>query len=120
MTRNVERNYEPGNTSPNRFDLPAESYEMTIGGLDGTSATVSASDPLTGAVVPVQIVSRGADDIVVQMPVSDSPRLLMISDGAPALDRRGDRAGAASGPSCKFAPQSRAKIERGKDAGSKA
>jgi hypothetical protein len=80
MTRNVETNYEPGSTSPTRFDLPAETYQMTISGISGATATATATDPLTGSSVPVQIVGRGLTDVVVQMPVTDSPRLLSISD----------------------------------------
>jgi hypothetical protein len=80
MTRNIAKVYDSSSKSPSRFDLPDETYRMTIGGIDGPTASVSATDPLTGATVPVQIVSRGSGQVVVQMPVSDSPRLLFVDD----------------------------------------
>jgi hypothetical protein len=79
MTRNVEQEYE-GGSSPTRFDLPAEKYKMVIGGVYGQGATASATDPLTGATVPVQIVGHSAESITVEMEVTDSPRLLSIED----------------------------------------
>ena len=79
MTRNVEQEYE-GGSSPSRFDLPAEKYKMVIGGVFGQGATASATDPLTGETVPVEIVARGAESLTVEMDVTDSPRLLSIED----------------------------------------
>jgi hypothetical protein len=83
MTRNVMKIY-PGraSTDPARFDLPPEPYGLTIGGVDGSKASVSATDPLTGESVPVQVLSRGEDQIEVKMPVTDSPRVLLIDDGS--------------------------------------
>lgn len=79
MTRNVEQEYE-GGTSPSRFDLPAEKYKMVIGGVFGQGAKATATDPLTGETVPVEIVARGPESITVEMDVTDSPRLLSIED----------------------------------------
>jgi hypothetical protein len=83
MTRDVEQNYHPGSRSPTRFDLPPKTYEMQIGGIDGPSAVVSATNPLTNTTVPVQIVARSADSVTVQMNVTDSPELLNIQDDGP-------------------------------------
>ncbi len=84
MTRNVVKNYRPGSTAPTRFDMPAEPYGLTIGGIDGEHASVSATDPLTGESVPVEVLSRAADQIEVKMQVTDSPRTLVIEDDGPA------------------------------------
>ena len=83
MTRNVAHLYRPEapESDTSRYDLPPERYTLRIGGLHGTSATVSALDPLTGASVPVTVLSRGADDLRIQMPLTDSPRVLMVDDG---------------------------------------
>lgn len=72
MTRNVSE------------DLPAEPYRLAIGAIDGEGAEVTASDPLTGETVPVTVISRGADQVVVELPVTDSPRLLTIQEAASA------------------------------------
>jgi hypothetical protein len=85
MTRNVMKVY-PGalSSDPTRFDLPEEPFGLTIGGVDGRRASVSATDPLTGETVPVEVLSRGDDEIEVKMPVTDSPRVLLIDDGGSA------------------------------------
>lgn len=74
MTRNVSE------------DLAPEPYRLAIGGLDGEGAEISATDPLGGQTVPVRVISRAADQVVVELPVTDSPRLLTIQEaaGAPA------------------------------------
>ncbi len=82
MTRDVAKVYRPDapGTDPTRFDLPAEPYRLAIGGVDGSGAQVSATDPLSGEAVPVEVISGSEDEIVVQMPVTDSPRLLTIEE----------------------------------------
>ena len=81
MTRNVAKIY-PGapSTDPHRFDLPPERYGMTIGGIDGESTHVSATDPLTGNSIPVEVVARSSDQVEVEMGVTDSPRLLTVEE----------------------------------------
>jgi hypothetical protein len=61
-------------------DMAAETYRLTIGGVLGSGVKVSASDPLTGASVAVKLVSTASDRIVVELPVTDSPRLLTVQE----------------------------------------
>jgi hypothetical protein len=83
MTRNMATVYRSA-AGPERYDLPAERFQMTIGGTDAAKAKVSATDPLTGESVPVTVVDRTVTGwLVVEMPVTDSPRLLVIDDRAP-------------------------------------
>ncbi|HXR31585.1 MAG TPA: hypothetical protein VN752_10650 [Solirubrobacterales bacterium] len=84
MTRNVVEVHGEG-SDPTRFDMPADTFRMTIGGVDGREARAWASDPLTGSQVPVEIVSRNAGQLGVEMPVTDSPRLLTIEEGDGAV-----------------------------------
>jgi hypothetical protein len=86
MTSNLAKNYKPGapTTDPTRFDMPEETYRLTIGGAGGPGTAVSATDPLTGQAVPVTVVSSEADRLVVELPVTDSPRLLTIDEGPAA------------------------------------
>ncbi len=88
MTRNVAKVYGTG-AGPSRFDLPPETYRLAIGGVDGTKTTASATDPITGASVPVEAVSSSGDEIVVEMKVTDSPRLLTLQEGAEPVDEAG-------------------------------
>jgi hypothetical protein len=82
MTGNLAKKYDltAPTTDPTRFDMPGETYRLTIGDVTGPEASVSASDPLTGRTVPVTVVSREADGLVVELPVTDSPRLLTIDE----------------------------------------
>jgi hypothetical protein len=81
MTRNVAKIYRPeASDDPTRFDLPPERYRMAIGGVDGVGAEVTATDPLTGASVPVEVVSASGSELTVELAVTDSPRLLTIQE----------------------------------------
>jgi hypothetical protein len=80
MTRNVVKNYSSGSASPTRFDMPPERYRLAISGVVGTGAEVSATDPLTGGSVPVEVVSRSSTGVVVELGVTDSPRLITIQE----------------------------------------
>jgi hypothetical protein len=81
MTSDISHRYTdhpaPGATP---YDLPAEQFRLTIGDVDGMRARVSLSDPLTGARPGARIVARSRRSIVVQLPATDSPRLLTITD----------------------------------------
>jgi hypothetical protein len=82
MTSNLAKNYKPGapTTDPTRFDMPPETYRLTIGGTGGPGVTANASDPLTGKPVPVTVISNDPGRLVVELPVTDSPRLLRIDE----------------------------------------
>jgi len=82
MTPNLAKIYKTGAPSSDRtrYDMPPETYRLTIGNVRGTGAKVSATDPLTGATVSVNVISRGSDRIVVELPITDSPRLLTIRE----------------------------------------
>jgi hypothetical protein len=94
MTRNVAKIYRPDTSmsDPTRFDMPAERYRMAIGGIDGENAQVSATDPLTGDSVSVEVISGSSDQVVVEMPVTDSPRLLTVQEDAAGEETPGEEA----------------------------
>ncbi len=81
MTRDLAQYYTstpaPGQTP---YDLPPENFRLTIGNVDGATATVALTDPLTATSQPATIVSRTATQIVVQLQATDSPRMLTITD----------------------------------------
>ncbi len=81
MTTDITHRYtsrpQPGATP---YDLPPEQFRLTIGNVDAARARVALSDPLRGTDVPARIVARGDRTIVVQLPATDSPRLLAITD----------------------------------------
>jgi hypothetical protein len=81
MTRNLARLYDDNGDEgdPTRYDLPEERFWFKIGGLDGRRAEVSASDPLTGRAVAVDVKERGRNRLTVALPLTDSPRMLRLS-----------------------------------------
>jgi hypothetical protein len=85
MTRNIAKLYRPEapDSDPSRYDLPPASYQLTIGGVDGGTASVSAYDPLSDTSAPVTVISRAPDSLVVEMPLTDSPRLLELDAPPP-------------------------------------
>ena len=84
MTRDLGHVYDTGApaSDPRRLDMAPASFRLRIGGVDGTSARIGASDPLTGAPVPVEVVARTPRGLVVDIPATDSPRLLTIEEHA--------------------------------------
>jgi hypothetical protein len=82
MTTNLAKNYKPGapSTDGARYDMPSETYRLTIGNLRARGAKFSATDPLAGTSVPVKVVSKASDRVVVEMAVTDSPRILTIRE----------------------------------------
>jgi hypothetical protein len=83
MTRDMAKLYNPSapTTDVTRYDLPPESYRLTIGGVNAAALQATATDPLTGQAVPVSVVSRSGDSAVIEIPLTDYPRLLVLRDG---------------------------------------
>ena len=79
MTRNLAKPYGEGE-GPDRYDLPEAAFRLRIGGIGGAKARASATDPLSGSEVPVEITSRKANSITIEVPLTDSPRLLTLTE----------------------------------------
>jgi len=60
-------------------DLPPTTFRLTIAGVSGLNRGVRLSDPLTGRSVDVHVASRRGSRLVVDLPLTDSPRLLVLS-----------------------------------------
>jgi hypothetical protein len=82
MTRNLARLYRPEAPASDatRFDLPAERYRLTIRGVQGPQCAATLYDPLEGKDIPVTILRTAADEIVVEVPLTDSPRQLTLKE----------------------------------------
>jgi hypothetical protein len=82
MTRDLATLYKPNapTTDTTRFDLPDETFRITLGNLPSSSAApaVSAYDPLHNDNTPARLVSRQADRAVFEFAATDYPRLLVI------------------------------------------
>lgn len=61
-----------------RYDLPAERYRLTIAGVRRLPRALRATDPLRGKRVAVRLVRRSPNRLVVDIRLTDSPRLLVL------------------------------------------
>jgi hypothetical protein len=82
MTRNTTQVYNAALSGGKEYDMPEESYDIVITGVDGESAkgSVSAYDPFTDATVPVTILAGNSTTLTLRVSAYDNPRLLLISD----------------------------------------
>ena len=78
MTRNLAKLYRPNATGTSRYDLPAARFRLTIGGLKAGPVEAQATDPLTGESVPVKVLSRSGGRVVLELRLTDSPRLVSL------------------------------------------
>ena len=67
-------------TDVTRQDMPPETFSLTINGVNGSTATAAAVDPLSGNSVPVTITGRTSSSVTVEVPLTDSPRMLTLQD----------------------------------------
>jgi len=61
-------------------DLAPQAYRIRLEGVAGRGARIQYYDPLDDRTVPVRVLTRGANDVVVQLDLTDTPRLLEITE----------------------------------------
>lgn len=60
--------------------LPAERFEVKIGGLHGIGAQVTVYDPIMNRTLPCQVRARTAGSLTLELPTVDYPRLLLVQE----------------------------------------
>jgi len=65
---------------PARYDMPEQTFQLTLSGVRGEGAKVSAYDPMLDREVPAKILAAGAKDVTVSLTTVDYPRLLIIRE----------------------------------------
>jgi hypothetical protein len=78
MTRNLLQVHGSG-SAPDRFDLPPQSFELTVRGLAPATARATLFDPLSNATRAVPLRSVGSD-VVLSVELTDYPVLLELGD----------------------------------------
>jgi hypothetical protein len=82
MTSNLLTLYQPGASRGDihRFDLPQETFRVTLGNLPETARppAVSAFDPLSDRATTARLRSRRGDTAVFELVATDYPRLLTV------------------------------------------
>jgi hypothetical protein len=83
MTRSLAKVQQPDlpEDDARRYDLAPETFRLRIGGVDADRTRVSLYDPLTDESAPASIVERSDDEVVVELSLTDAPRLLQVDDG---------------------------------------
>jgi hypothetical protein len=79
MTRNVAQRYGSDPSLATSYDLSPLRFRLAIGGLDGCPVRASLFDPLHGSSAPVRTVSCTRRRVVVELGLTDSPRLLRLT-----------------------------------------
>jgi hypothetical protein len=80
MTRDLMHVYRPQlrASDPRRYDMPPEWFRLTVGGVSGLGTKIAVSDPLTGRSTAFRVVSRTGGKLVLDIALTDSPRLLAL------------------------------------------
>jgi len=61
------------------LDAPPRRFRLTVGGWDAAPAEVSAYDPMADEAVAVKILRRAAGQVQIELPVTDTPRLVAFT-----------------------------------------
>ena len=87
MTRDMGHLYYPDkpDSDPARYDLPAELYRFTFDGLNVCPTNLIAIDPLTNETIPVSVVSCQLPTVEIELPLTDSPRLININESGSSV-----------------------------------
>lgn len=85
VTQNMVHDWKPQLSAldPGRYDMPEQTFDLSLDNLRGDGAKVSAWDPITDRTVPVKVLSVREDQIAVQIQTVDYPRFLIVEESAP-------------------------------------
>jgi hypothetical protein len=82
MTRDLATLYRPAAPAADiaRFDLPFETFRITLGNLPGSARapSITAYDPLSGLPTAVRLLSRSGGEAVLELAATDYPRILTL------------------------------------------
>jgi hypothetical protein len=82
VTRNMVQDRTPSLNplDPGRYDMPEQTFDLTLGNFRGTGAKVSAWDPLTDKSVAVTVLSSSQNTLKVRLLTVDYPRFLVVEE----------------------------------------
>ncbi len=86
VTPNVTQSWDKkaGLLSPARYNMPPQTFDLTLGNVRGTGAAVSVYDPMTGKTLPVRVLADTRSSLTVRLVTTDYPRFLMITESRPS------------------------------------
>ena len=85
VTRDVTASWDESRQrlDPERYDMPERMAEVKLSNVAGRRAEVSVYDPITDERTTPQVTEASATTLTVRLPVTDSPRLLLIEEAQP-------------------------------------
>ena len=69
--------------NPARYDMPPQTFDITVTNVVGNNATVSVWDPFNDTTVPVSVVASAPTSLTVRLQTVDYPRFLIIHEAEP-------------------------------------
>ena len=70
---------------PARYQLPDQTFDITLTNINGTRAQVRYYDPVADATLTATTIATTPDTLTVRLPLTDSPRLLEITERTPGI-----------------------------------
>jgi hypothetical protein len=85
VTRDMVHDWNPklDSLDPARYDMPEQTFDLTLRNLRGVNAKVSAWDPMANQSVPATVLAADEDSLKVQLQTVDYPRFLLIEESQP-------------------------------------
>lgn len=85
VTHNMVQAWNPARPplDPARYDMPEQTFDLTLQNLRGTGAKVSAWDPMSDQKVPVEVLASEGNTLEVRLPTLDYPRFLLVEESQP-------------------------------------
>lgn len=82
ITRNLAHLYRPDAPASDvtRYDLPDETFRISLSGLNAAAVAASEYDPMTNSSLPVTVTQTGAGSVDITLPASDHPRVLILNE----------------------------------------
>jgi hypothetical protein len=85
VTRNMVHEWKPTlePLDPARYDMPEQTFDLTLQNLRGKDAKVSAWDPMTDQTAPVAVLAADRHTLKVRLETVDYPRFLLVQESQP-------------------------------------
>ena len=82
VTRDITQswNMDEDLLNPQRYTMPEQTYQVTLTNIYGKDAEVSAYDPINNSYLRTQVIDATDSTLTVQVPVTDTPRFLLIEE----------------------------------------
>jgi hypothetical protein len=83
VTRNMIQEWQTnyGNLDPRRYNMPEQTFDLTLQNIRGTQARIKVYDPIQHKTTIPTIVASTASSITLRVLATDYPRLILLTEG---------------------------------------